>query len=184
MVDRASTFQDLVLRHLPSLHNYARLLAHHADEADDLLQEGLLRAFARFEAFDPNLSFKPWMFTILKHAHIDRHRRRAVREGDGQGVPALNDPLSTIPVTPEEILARREIVENVREAIRGLPAYFREIVELRDLEGLSYQEIADVVGRPVGTVMSRLYRGRNLLRTYLIERRHPSERAAEVSHGL
>ena len=185
-MDEASRFQELVLTNLHSLHNYARLLTRRADEAEDLLQEGLLRAFKHFRAFDPSLSFKPWMFTILKRAHIDRYRRRATREGAGHALapPPLDDPLYTIPVAPEEILLRREVVEHVREAIRCLPPYFREIVELRDLEGLSYREIAAVVERPIGTVMSRLYRGRNLLRTYLIDRRRPVERAAEIRDGL
>ena len=109
-MDDASGFQELVLANLHSLHNYARLLARQADEAEDLLQEGLLRAFKHFGDFDPTLSFKPWMFTILKRAHIDRYRRRTTREREGRAptAPPLDDPLYTIPVAPEEILLRRE----------------------------------------------------------------------------
>lgn len=72
-----------------------------------------------------------------------------------------------VPLNPEEILLRRLDIEEVRAGIRRLPPAWREAMELRDIEGLSYQEIAHVTGRPVGTVMSRLYRGRNMLRAFL-----------------
>jgi RNA polymerase sigma-70 factor (ECF subfamily) len=170
-------FQDLVREYLDSLYNYALVLVRQAEDAEDLLQESLVRAYQGFDTFDPSLTFKPWIFTIMRNVHIDRHRRRRVRPteeplGDGNDAePALpmEGPLYSIPFAPEAILLRRETVEQVREAIRRLPSPLREIVELRDLEGLSYREIATIVSRPIGTVMSRLYRGRNLLRTHLVE---------------
>lgn len=94
---------------------------------------------------------------------------------------SMESPLYSIPLAPEDILLRRETVDQVREAIRRLPPLLREIVELRDIEGLPYREIATIVSRPVGTVMSRLYRGRNLLRTYLVE---PSQRPGEKGIGV
>ena len=78
--------------------------------------------------------------------------------------------LYPVPLNPEEILLQRLAIDEVRAAIRRLPPLWREAVELRDIEGLSYQEIAEVLGSPVGTVMSRLYRGRNLIRSLLLER--------------
>jgi RNA polymerase sigma-70 factor (ECF subfamily) len=170
-------FQDLVRKYLDSLYNYALVLVRQAEDAEDLLQESLARAYQGFDTFDPSLTFKPWIFTIMRNVHVDRHRRRRVRPteepfGDGHDAePAMpmEGPLYCIPFAPEEILLRRETVEQVREAIRRLPPPLREIVELRDLEGLSYREIATIVSRPMGTVMSRLYRGRNLLRTHLVE---------------
>ena len=75
--------------------------------------------------------------------------------------------LYPVPLNPEEILLRRVTIEQVREAIKNLPSPLREVVELREMEGLSYRDIAAVIGKPVGTVMSRLYRGRNLIRSVL-----------------
>ncbi len=159
------------------MHGYARLLARNESEVDDLLQESLLRAFRGFDSFKADLSFKVWIFKIIKNAQIDRARRRRVRPveeewPDDEGV--LNDRskevlLYPVPLNPEEILLRRVTIEAVREAIRRLPTVLREVLELREIEGLSYQEIAGILDRPVGTVMSRLYRGRNLVRSLLQE---------------
>ena len=172
-MDSRSEFQDLVHKHLNSLYNYALVLAR--QDAEDLLQESLVRAWEAFHAFDRSKSFKPWVFTIMRNAQIDRQRRRRTHPADAplgdekEAEPVVESPLCSIPLAPEDILLRREAVEQVREAIRHLPPLLREIVELRDIEGLSYHEIATILSRPVGTVMSRLYRGRNLLRTYLVE---------------
>jgi len=186
-----SEFERLVLEGLDSLYSYALARARREDEAEDLLQESLARAFERFRLFDQSLSFKAWMFTVIRNTHIDRLRKQAVR-GLHQGMSPTDSseaaivaesPLYAIPLDPEAVLTRRESLERVREAIRHLPGDLREVVELRDIEGLSYQEIATVVSRPVGTVMSRLYRGRNLLRTWLVEQA-PGEKRAEIRRGL
>jgi RNA polymerase sigma-70 factor (ECF subfamily) len=177
-VDTGSEFQDLVRQYLNALYNYALVLTRRTEEAEDLLQESLVRAFEGFDTFDRSLSFKPWMFTVMRNVQIDRLRRRRRRpseaplgdDEDAESAVLLENPLYAIPLAPEDILLRRETVEHVRDAIRHLPPPLREIVELRDIEGLSYREIATIVSRPLGTVMSRLYRGRNLLRTYLVER--------------
>ncbi len=186
-MDSRSEFQDLVHQYLDSLYNYAHVLARR--DAEDLLQESLARAYGGFPAFDRSQSFRPWIFTIMRNVQIDRLRRRRLQapeeplehEKEAEPVASLDNPLCSIPLAPEDILLRRETVEQVREAIRHLPPLLREIVELRDIEGLSYREIATIVSRPVGTVMSRLYRGRNLLRTYLVE---PRERPGEKGIGV
>jgi RNA polymerase sigma-70 factor (ECF subfamily) len=186
-VDSGPEFQDLVHQHLNSLYNYALVLAR--QDAEDLLQESLARAYQGFHAFDRSQSFRPWIFTIMRNVQIDRLRQRRPQPSDeppgdlkeAEPVVSLDNPLCSIPLAPEDILLRRETVEQVREAIRHLPPLLREIVELRDIEGLSYREIATIVRCPVGTVMSRLYRGRNLLRTYLVE---PRERRGEKGIGV
>jgi RNA polymerase sigma-70 factor (ECF subfamily) len=172
-MNTAETFQELVLSHLDALYAYARLIARKPDEAEDLLQEALLRGFEHFDGFDVSLSFKPWMFTILKRAYIDRCRRRRTREGTAAAFEAWAalvpvGALHATPVIPDDVLLRRETLEQVRTAIGRLPAPFREVVELRDVAGLSYEQIAAVTRRPVGTVMSRLSRARALLREYLV----------------
>ena len=96
----------------------------------------------------------------------------------------LYSPLFSIPLAPEAILLRQETIEHVRDGIRRLPLLMREVVELRDIEGLSYRTIATIIDRPIGTVMSRLYRGRNLLRTYLVDPRREDGHATRGRHEL
>jgi len=183
-VDSGVEYQGLVLGHLDSLYNYALVLTRRSEDAEDLLQEVLVRGFQSFASFDQTLSFKGWMFTIIKNAYIDRFRRQRrlppeepLWASGEEPVLSLDNPLCSVPLAPEDLLLRREAIEQVREAIRRLPEEMREVVELRDVEGLSYREIAHVVNRPIGTVMSRLYRGRNLLRTCLVELRRSVEQS-------
>jgi RNA polymerase sigma-70 factor (ECF subfamily) len=188
-VDKAPEFHGYVTSSLDSLHNYALLLARPPEDAEDLLQESLIRGFRGFDSFDRRLPFKAWMFGIIRNTLIDRHRRRRARPledpiGDENVSGVLDSPLYSIPLAPEAILVRQETIEQVRAAIRRLPILMREVVELRDIEGLSYRTIATVIDRPIGTVMSRLYRGRNLLRTYLVEPRRPDRRQTRVRHEL
>ena len=190
-MDSGVEYQGLVLGHLDSLYNYALVLTRRSEDAEDLLQEVLVRGFQGFASFDQTLSFKGWMFTIIKNAYIDRFRRQRrlpheeplwATRGVEEPVLSLDNPLCSVPLAPEDLLLRREAIEQVREAIRRLPDEMREVVELRDVEGLAYREIARVINRPIGTVMSRLYRGRNLLRTCLVELRRavePPPRAAD-----
>jgi RNA polymerase sigma-70 factor, ECF subfamily len=188
-VATGTEFQAYVRGCLDSLHNYAALLARPPEDHEDLLQDALIRGFRGFDSFDRALPFKAWMFGIIRNTYIDRHRRRKARplEEPLEDAPAsapLDSPLYAIPLAPEDVLLRQETVEQVREAIRRLPLLMREVVELRDIEGLSYREIAAVLGRPIGTVMSRLYRGRNLLRTYLVEPRRQDGTTAGIPHEL
>jgi RNA polymerase sigma-70 factor, ECF subfamily len=164
-VDQKAEFQAIVLANLDSLYSYARVLTGRSWEAEDLLQDVLLRAFRGFGSFDRNLSAKAWMFKILKNAYIDRGRRARARPVEEEWAV---DPVPLSP-DPEDLLMRTVTAEAVREGIRGLPVIWREVVELREIEGLSYQEIAEVIGKPIGTVMSRLSRGRDLLRATLQE---------------
>ena len=190
-MDSAVEFQGLVLGQLDSLYNYALVLTRRSEDAEDLLQEVLVRGLQSFATYDRSLSFKGWMFTIIKNTYIDRFRRQRrlpqeeplwTTRGVEEPVLSLDNPLCSVPLAPEDLLLRREAIEQVREAIRRLPDEMREVVELRDVEGLAYREIARVINRPIGTVMSRLYRGRNLLRTCLVELRRavePPPRAAD-----
>jgi RNA polymerase sigma-70 factor (ECF subfamily) len=187
-VDDAVRYQELALKYLDSLYSYGRLLTRDASEAEDLLQETLLRGFRHRATLDPTLNPKAWLFRIMRNAHIDRCRGRSARpadmvlaSGDGPGEGELQDLRPRL-LDPEEILLRRLAIADVRAAIRELPPALREAVELRDIEGLTYREIAAVIGRPIGTVMSRLARGRNLLREALQAHHHPIP--PERSHGV
>jgi RNA polymerase sigma-70 factor (ECF subfamily) len=171
-MEQKAAFQELVLSDLDSAYSYALTLAGTRPEAEDLLQEALLRAYRAFSSYKRHLSFKVWLFKIIKNVHIDRERRRRVRQlGDDRNREDVTKEVLPypVPLNPEELLLRRLTIQEVREAIRRLPSILREAVELRDIEGLSYQKIAEVIDKPIGTVMSRLYRGRNLLRSRLQE---------------
>lgn len=184
-----------MLGNLDSLFGYARVLTRRTSDAEDLLQEVLLRAFRAFGSFDRTLSVKAWLFKIMKNAYIDRRRRQRARpveeewdEGrewtyEGRGAAPLGELYPCpVPLSPEDMLLRHLTIEAVREAIRSLPPLWREVVELREIEGLSYQEIAEVIGKPIGTVMSRLSRGRDLLRSSLQE--SLNERTKTGAHDL
>ncbi len=181
-MERQTEFQAVVLGNLDSLFGYARVLTRRTSDAEDLLQEVLLRAFRAFGSFDRTLSVKAWLFKIMKNAYIDRRRRqraRPVEEEWDEGRERIDEDREAaqlgelyscpVPLSPEDMLLRHLTIEVVREAIRSLPPLWREVVELREIEGLSYQEIAEVIGKPIGTVMSRLSRGRDLLRSSLQE---------------
>lgn len=176
-MDQKAEFQALAQKNLDSMYSYAQILARTQSEADDLLQETLIRAYRAFGSYKRHLSFKAWLFKIMKNAHIDQVRRLRVRpveeewKGDEEQAKDLTKDvlLYPVPLNPEQILLRRLTLEEVREAIRRLPTILREVLELREIEGLSYREIAEIIDKPIGTVMSRLYRGRHLLRSFLQE---------------
>jgi RNA polymerase sigma-70 factor (ECF subfamily) len=183
-MDATDHFQALVLGNLDSLYGFALALSDQEAAAEDLLQETLLKAFRAFSSYRPELSFKTWTFAIMKHASIDRARRRQaepLEQVPGSGAHEQEDALDAAvrdvgggalwaaPLDPEALLVRRLTVEDVREAIRRLPAAFREVLQLREIEGLSYQDIASALGCPIGTVMSRLSRARTILRSSLRE---------------
>lgn len=166
-MDEPADFRELAVKHMDSLYNYGRILTRNETEAEDLLQETLLRAFRGRTSLNWGLNPKVWLLKIMKNAHIDRCRRKLARPVEEALQEEHGLAECALPLNPEEILLRRLAIEDVRAAIRRLPPVWREAVELRDIEGFSYQEIASVIDRPIGTVMSRLYRGRNLLRSFL-----------------
>lgn len=172
-----STFEQIVEGYFDALYNYARMLTRSLEEAEDLFQETLVRTLRGIKTFDRSRNAKVWLFKVMKNAYVDERRLL-------KGMPKMEplDPelrvfqhgaengwLPSAPLNPEEILLRRLGIEEVRDAIRHLPPLLREAVELRDIEGLSYQEIAEIIDAPVGTVMSRLFRGRNLVRAHLLD---------------
>ena len=163
-------FEELAMPLLSSLHNFARWLTRDRDDAEDLVQETFTKALRGFDSFQPGTNFRSWIFRILKNtfltsrAGLKAHPTVPLGEdADSGGPPATTD-------TPETILLASAGRELVRGAIESLPRVFQEAVLLRDVEGLTYLEIAEALSIPVGTVMSRLARGRREIRAH-IERR-------------
>ncbi len=171
MAKRSAEFDQVVLVHLDALYHLALRLTRNRAEAEDVVQEACLRAFRSFDRFNPGTNCRAWLFTILRNVFLNRVRRegREVFEGD-TGILESSAKSATSPEpegNPEEEFFQTVLHGDVDRALQALPLVFREAVILADLEGLSYREIAEVLRCPVGTVMSRLSRGRQLLRESL-----------------
>jgi RNA polymerase sigma-70 factor (ECF subfamily) len=164
-------FEQAILPHLTAAYNLARWLTGNDHDAEDVVQESYLRALKFFSGFRGGSS-RPWLLTIVRNTCYTWMRRNRMEE---PGVE-LDEEMyvdSTSP-SPEAILLAAARTDLVRHALDELPAEFREIVILREMEGLSYKEIAEVTAVPVGTVMSRLARARARLQKLLGEA-NPSE---------
>ncbi len=160
----ADAFQRYVVPEIPSLLRVGRTLTRDPDDAEDLVQDTLLRAYRSMSTFD-GMHPRAWLFTILRHTHINRNRRRRPEllenPDDVDAVPEAR------PSDPAELTERAAFRDAVIEAIRALPIKMRVVVELVDLESFSYAEAATALGVPIGTVMSRLHRGRRRIREQL-----------------
>ncbi len=160
-------FQQTIIPHLDAAYNFARFLSRDADAAQDIVQEAYLRAYRGFGGFRDG-DARAWTFTIVRncyHAWLQEGRRKTryeqpmtdERDSD-QGSPSP-DPASEED-TPEAAFIRKSETQRVREVINRLPDAMREVLVLRELEDLSYKEIAEIIDAPIGTVMSRLARAR------------------------
>jgi len=171
--DRSREFEEVALVHLDALYRSALRLTHNRSEAEDLVQETCLRAFRGFHRFNPGTNCRAWLFTILRNAFLNRIRRAGRDVLAGESVDLESTTFSGVAETlparghPDEEFFQTVLHGDVDRALKALPLPFREVVILADLEGLAYKEIAQVVGCPIGTVMSRLSRGRGLLRQAL-----------------
>jgi len=165
-----------------ALYGAALRLTRNRQDAEDLLQETYLKAYAHYEGFTEGTNLKAWLFRILKNAFINsyRHKKAGPEEVDlgasSEGFEASADrQRGESSESPEDLLSGRTLDGAVGEALSTLPPEFRIVVELSDLQDFSYREIADILEIPLGTVMSRLYRGRRQLEDALLEygrRRH------------
>ncbi len=170
--DRNREFEDVALVHLDTLYRTALRLTHNRADAEDLVQEACLRAFRSFHRFIPGTNCRAWLLTIVRNTFLNRIRDegRQVLAGRAAGAdPALGPAAESAatPENPEEELLQTVLHGDVDRALKALPLPFREAVVLADLEGLTYREVAEVLSCPIGTVMSRLSRGRRLLREAL-----------------
>ncbi len=169
-----SRFRELMLPHLDAAYNLARYLANDATIAEDVVQEAFLRAFRAFDSYRGGPP-RAWLFAILRNCWRDRVTERSRRErvivSDASLSDAQAEAVAAIPAdadTPEESLARSREIDTVRGVIAGLPEPFRETLVLREMEEMSYREIATMTGVPIGTVMSRLARAREMLAKLLL----------------
>jgi len=160
-----SQFELVVLPHLDAAYNLARWLAGNERDAEDITQEASLRAFKFFSSFRGG-DARSWLLTIVRRTAWTWLRRNRQHEEAVEFDEELHGG-QDVSANPEVALVRADDVEVVRQALETLPALFREVLVLRELEGCSYKEIAEIAGVPVGTVMSRLARARGQLQTAL-----------------
>ncbi len=148
-------FEWNVLRHLDAANNLARWLLGNLQDAEDVVQDSAIRAFAAYSSFRGS-DAKPWFLAIVRNGCMNRLRHRSRMQ-------PLEENVEDSEPSPEALVVRAWEAETVRMAIDGLPVEFREVIVLRELEEMSYKEIAAVTGLPIGTVMSRLTRARGRL---------------------
>jgi RNA polymerase sigma-70 factor (ECF subfamily) len=167
---RSRRFQQLALPHLDAAYNLARWLCGNPNDADDVVQEAFMRAFRFFDTFRGD-SARPWLLAIVRRTWYTEWRRRAssheVVEFDDSMDDATFDGWSAGGDDPQALLIRGEDAKQVHEALARLPVEYREVLILRELEEMGYREIAAVADVPIGTVMSRLARGRRKLAALL-----------------
>jgi RNA polymerase sigma-70 factor, ECF subfamily len=170
---RTATFEVDALACLDSLYRTALRLTHVPADAEDLVQETYLKAFRAADRFQAGTNLRAWLFTILHNTARNRARDRArdTVTADSEAVERAEEGASAwsragiagVAETPETLLLRETLTPDLRAAVEALPGAFRQAVWLRDVEEFSYAEIAEMLSIPVGTVMSRISRGRRLL---------------------
>jgi RNA polymerase sigma-70 factor (ECF subfamily) len=166
---RQQQFESVALPHLDALYRTACRLTGSREQAEDLVQETYLRAYAAFAHFDGQ-QCRAWLFTILRHTYISQLRQagRAPTLVDLEQDIATNDHGGWACESVEDEVLATFLSEDLERALAALPASWRMAVVLADIEELSYAEIAQVMDCPIGTVMSRLYRGRRRLQALLV----------------
>jgi len=162
---RLSEFERQVLPHLDAAYNLARFLMRNDQDAEDVVQEAALRAFRFFDSFRGE-NGRAWFLSIVRNTSFTALKQHHAVEGN----VVFDEELHSEQIPPMDAgtaLDRAQDQQTVRAAIEQLPSEFREVITLRELEGFSYKEIADIVGVPIGTIMSRLARARRQLQTIL-----------------
>ncbi len=172
---RTWNFHAGELPYRDQLYKTALRLARSAEDAEDLLQETYMKAYRHYDSFQPGTNLKAWLFKILKNTFINEYRRRKLvppqvdfAELEGTFETLVTSGPNGQPRTPEDDVMEFSLDGEVRRALSGLPHNYKVVVLLADLEGYAYKEIAEILAIPVGTVMSRLYRGRRLLEKALL----------------
>jgi RNA polymerase sigma-70 factor, ECF subfamily len=170
----ATTFEDLALPLFDQLYNFARWLTQDTSEAEDLVQETYAKALRGFSSFQAGTNFRAWMYRILRNSFLNSRTglKTTISYEEEEHEPSSDTG------TPESLLVEQADREIVQAALTEIPAHLREILLLCEVEEMSYQEIAETLSIPIGTVMSRLSRARKALRTLL------QQKLSRGKHGM
>lgn len=180
---QSASFDELALPLFDRLYNFAHWLTQNREEAEDLVQETYMKALKGFSSFKPGTNFRAWMYRILHNTFLTSRTGLKVTMTVPLDDKEDGPELAVEPATPESIFLQRANAEMLQSAIDELPVYFREVLLLCEVEEMSYQEIADTLAIPIGTVMSRLARARKLLQSRLRERMQRGSQATAVGSG-
>jgi RNA polymerase sigma-70 factor (ECF subfamily) len=165
------SFEELAMPHFAKLYNFAHWLTQDRAAAEDLVQETYMKALRGFSSFQQGTNFRAWMYKILRNTFLTT--QSGLKAWASVSLDSDDDDKPTEPAaseTPESVLLARVQQETIQSALESLPVKFREIVLLCDLEEMTYQEIGETLGIPIGTVMSRLSRARKAVRGLLAEK--------------
>lgn len=173
MVADARLFEELIRKTHKQAYSLAFRLTGNASEAEDLVQESFIRAFRFFGKYDQSLPFTSWLYRIMTNAHIDSVRRKgrlkltSLEQSGSEG--ATTWELPDHEAAPDRVMMERSLNEPVQNALGAMTPEFRTAVLLADVEGMAYEEIAEIMKTSVGTVRSRIHRGRKQLRRHLMK---------------
>jgi RNA polymerase sigma-70 factor (ECF subfamily) len=167
-------FKSEMIPHLDSLYNFALRLTTDPIDAEDLVQDTIVKAYRFFNSYEKGTNAKAWLFRILKNSYINNYRKKSKQphQVDYDEVSQYYETIrseQSDTTDMEDILYRDMLDDQVTRALQRLPEDFRTVVLLCDVEGFTYEEIANMLDVPIGTIRSRLHRGRNLLRVELTE---------------
>jgi RNA polymerase sigma-70 factor (ECF subfamily) len=172
VIDRERTFEGLVQEYKNRIHSYVCRMTHDSPDAEDITQEVFIRAYQSLSAFRHDAALDTWLYRIATNLVIDRFRRSQRAPQTVRVDPEADEAIRELPTTsregdPQATAQLGELQRQVHKAIQSLPTKLRSVVVLHDMEGLSYEEVAETVGCPVGTVKSRLFNARLLLKRKL-----------------
>jgi len=173
-VKKQSDFNEEIIPHLDSLYNFALRLTTDPNDAEDLVQDTIVKAYRFFSSYEKGTNAKAWLFRILKNSFINNYRKTSKKpqQVDYDEVSSFYESIRaerTDTSDLERVMYRELIDDDVSKALQELPEDFRTVVLLCDVEGFTYEEIANMLDVPIGTIRSRLHRGRNLLKTQLLD---------------
>src|SRR6056297_980384 len=173
-IKKQQDFNDEILPHLDALYNFALRLTTDPNDAEDLVQDSIVKAFRFFSSYEKGTNAKAWLFRILKNSYINSYRKKSSKpqEIDYDEVATFYETIRaerTETSDLEDKMFRELIDDDISNALDDIPEDFRTVVLLCDVEDFTYEEIANMLDVPIGTIRSRLHRGRNLLKAQLME---------------